>query len=784
MNEAPYKYVTKAIPRVEGKSLCLGKPVYMEDQIPKDCLVIKLVHSPHAFAEVMDIDLSEAEKVPGVVRIFTWKDTDIQCTSGFTYSPFEHTLLKKIARYQGDVVAMVVARTEAAAAGAVSKIHIDWDVREPVMDMTKALDNPIVIHGDQLDRIVRHQEPDEVDIERDYVPERNQIRGFVEEYGDFEAALSKCDGVATVQCVTSQQMHCQFETHRSYAYIDDRGILVVMGPMQAVFPLQDSLAVMLGIDKRRIRTVKTQVGGGFGGKNVFTAYMFPAYAAWVLRRPVVLIMTREESLTYTGTRHEYSLEVTVGADKDGVIQAVKSTGILNGGAYCELSEEVLSTGIHNVYPLFPRVKGLLVSQKAVHTNKLMGCAFRGFGATQNVFALNCAVRHLAEDMKLDLPELFLKNIPQLGDSHPLMNGWRPEDPTIIRSIGLRECILRAMELIGWDEKRNKKLPEGNLVRGVGLGVAVHASGVPREDRGCSTLTMNPDGSFSLFSGHSDIGTGSDTAILQIVAETLDVSMDIIRLQAADSGFTPFDNGTYASSNLYRAGSAAKRAADDMKALLIKSAAELLGVDTETLSFEGESFCGSSGEILMTLSEFADKRITYWHGGSPLVTSASFPVDYAPSPYVATCAEVEADRETGQYRLLNIATVVDCGQVVNPVNARVQALGGVVQSIGLAMFEEVKYTSDHHIISKDFETYKIPSQMDVPPIAVEFAGSSYEPTGPFGAKSVGEVTTGSPGPAICDALFNALGVHMDRLPVTPERLLSAIASKEQGDNNAD
>ena len=778
MNNAPYNYVSKAIPRVEGKSLCLGKPVYMEDHIPKDCLVIKLVHSPHAFAEVLDIDLTGARQIPGVVRIFTWRDTDIQCTSGFTYSPFEHTLMKKVARYEGDVVAMVVAESEAAAAGAVAAIVITWDVREPVMEMTQALDNPTVIHSDQLDRIVRHQKGS-VDRDRDYVPERNQIRGFVEEYGDYSAALSECAGTATVQCVTSQQMHCQFETHRSLAYIDARGTLVVMGPMQAVFPLQDSLAVMLGIDKRRIRTVKTQVGGGFGGKNVFTAYMFPAYAAWVLKRPVMLVMTREESLTYTGTRHEYALEITVGADKSGVIRAMKSTGVLNGGAYCELSEEVLSTGIHNVYPLFPRVEGLLIRQTAVHTNKLMGCAFRGFGATQNVFALNCAVRRLADNMQLDLPELFLKNIPQLGDSHPLMNGWRPDDPTVINSIGLRECILRAMELIGWEQKRNKRPPEGMVVRGVGLGVAVHASGVPREDRGCSTLTMNPDGSFSLYSGHSDIGTGSDTAILQIVAEALGVPMDIIRLQAADSGFTPFDNGTYASSNLYRAGNAAKRAADSMRALLIKTAGELLGQDPETLSFKDEGFYDHDGRLLLTLAELADKRITYKLGGAPLVTSASFPVDYAPSPYVATCIEVEADRETGQYRLLNIATVVDCGQVVNPINARVQALGGVVQSIGLAMFEEVKYSESNHIQTKDFETYKIPCQLDVPPITVEFASGSYEPSGPFGAKSVGEVTTGSPAPAICDALFNALGVHMDRLPVTPERLLQAIRCKEKG-----
>jgi len=784
VNGLPFYYVAKAIPRVEGKSLCMGKPLYMEDQIPKDCLIIKLVHCPYPFAEVEQINTSIAEKVPGVVRIFTWKDTVIQCTTGFTYSPYEHTLLKKVARYQGDVVAMVVAETEKAAIKAVTLLKIKWLVREPVMNLEQAHDNPIVIHGDQLDRIVRQYKTDKVDPERDYMPERNQIKAFIADYGDYEGALAKCDCVAQVKCITAQQMHCQFETHRSFAYVDERGGLVVVGPMQAVFPVQDTLALTLGIDKRKIRTVKTQVGGGFGGKNVFTAYMFPAFAAWALKRPAMLVMTREESMTYTGTRHEYALDITMGADKDGTIRAVCSSGFMNGGAYSELTDEVMNTGIHNVYPIFPRVDALRIHQVAVHTNKVIGCAFRGFGATQNIFALNCAARHLADEMKMDLPALFLKNIPRVGDSHPVMNGWRPDDPAMIRSVGLKECIIRAMELIDWDKKRNRVPPKGSLVRGVGIGIAVHASGVPREDRGCVNLIMNADGSFSVFSGHSDIGTGSNTVMLQIVAEVLDVPMDIIRLQTADSAFTPFDNGTYASSNVYRAGSAAKLAAEDMKTLLICCAAELLKVSENELSFRNEGFYTKSGELRMTLSQFADKRISYHEGGAPLVVSASFPDDFAPSPYVASCAEVEVDRETGHYRLLNMSTVVDSGQIINPINARVQALGGIVQSIGMTMFEEVKYGADGRIQSKDFQSYKIPCQMDVPPLAVEFVEGSQEPSGPFGAKSLGEIATGSPAPAICDALFNALGVHMDSIPVTPERLLWAIRAQEKGERHGD
>jgi CO/xanthine dehydrogenase Mo-binding subunit len=334
-----------------------------------------------------------------------------------------------------------------------------------------------------------------------------------------------------------------------------------------------------------------------------------------------------------------------------------------------------------------------------------------------------------------------------------------------------------MELIGWEEKRNKAPPGGTVVRGVGIGIAVHASGVPREDRGCVIISMGADGAFTVFSGHSDIGTGSNTVMIQVVAETLDVPMEIIRLQAADSGFTPFDNGTYASSNVYRACNAAQRAAERMRSLLIRSAAETLGPDAGELFFHDEGFYDSRGKLQLTLSQFADKRVTYHEGGDPLVTGASFPDDFSPSPYVASCAEVEADRETGSYRLVKMVTVVDSGRIINPINARVQALGGIVQSIGLAMFEEVKYGGDGLIISKDFQTYKIPCQMDVPDLTVEFVQESPEPSGPFGAKSLGEIATGSPAPAICDALYNALGVHIDSLPVTPERLFRAM--REQG-----
>lgn len=775
-----FKYITHVTPRIEGRALGLGRPVYMADSLPQDALVVKLIQSPYPHAEVESIDTAVAKKVPGVVDIYTWEDTnDRMLNFGWNYTAFEQTLIKKVALFEGDTVAIVVAENQKAAEKAARLVKIKWNVLEPLMDFRKALNNPLVVHHHLLDRIEPNQ--DVSDPKTCYDASINRVYCWDKEFGQTDKVLSECDAVTTVKAYTPQQVHSQLETHRCYTYYDDRGYLVVQAPTQAVSALQDNVAYALGIDRRRVRVFKTQVGGGFGGKNIFSVYCYCAYATFRTKRPCYLIYTRKFAQISIGSRHEYELDMTMGASKDGIIRAIDVSGYQNAGAYSEISEDVLGTGIKNTYGLMPRVEALRIHETSVFTNKLEGCAFRGFGATQNCFVLNVALRHLAEKLNMPLDELMLKNIAKVGDSHPVMNGWMEDDPAFIGSSTLPECIQRAKELIGWEEKRNRTLPEGNIVRGIGIGIASHASGVPRVDRGNVNITMNADGSFCVFSGHSDIGTGSNTVMLQIVAEVLDVPIQYIHLKAADTECTPYDPGTYASSNTYRCGSAAKMAAERMKKLLYSCVREMSGMaEDEPLIFKDDTFYKENGERLMDLVEFANKRNFYWGGGDPLVVSASFPDTFAPSPYVASCVEVEIDKETGYYQLKNMSVVVDAGRVINPGNARVQALGGTAQSIGMTMFEQVLYDEDtHKVINHDFQTYKIPAQMDMPPIQVEFI-ESYEPTGPFGAKSLGEIATGAPAPAITDALFNALGIHFDQLPVTPEKVLKAIQAKERGE----
>ena len=768
-----YKHVGKLNPRFEGMSLALGKPVYMEDMLPEDVWYVKAIHSPYASAVVESIDSKVTEKVPGFIRLLTWEDCSVMTNFGWPYCAFERKILNDTARFEGEVVALVVAKTQSAAEKAAKVLKIKWKVKEPLMDFKKSRESDIIVHGDHIDEMKYDHLWDDT-----YDPSKNLVTRSFRDYGDIEDAKTHCKYVTKVRAYTPQQIHTQLESPRSYSFFDERGYLTIMAPTQSVHAMQEDVARSLGIDRRKVRVIKTQVGGGFGGRNMFAPYVYSAFVTLMTGHAATIIYDREMAMVSVDTRHEYELEAEIGADENGIFRYIDVEATQNAGAYSEESEDVLQTGIKNSYALFPRVEAMRILEYSVFTNKVEGYAFRGFGATQNCFLLNVAARHIADDMKMELPEVLRKNMGKTGDSHPVMNGWEEDSPTYLTSTKIEECMDRSMELIGWNEKRNKEVPSGNIVRGCGLGVAAHASGVPLVDRGNVNIAMNPDGSFSVYSGHADIGTGSNTAMVQMVAEELEVAMEHVHLLAADTAFTPFDAGTYASSNVYRAGSAAVIAARKMKKLLYEAVRETAGLPADTpLVFKDEVFYLENGERLMDLIEFQDKR-DFYTGGDPLVVSGSFPDKFAPSPYVATTAYVEVDKETGYYKVLEMVNVVDCGTVINPGNARVQVMGGVTQSIGMTMFEEIQYTEDtNRMVNRTLQSYKIPCQMDMPRMQVEFVENT-EPTGPFGAKSLGEIATGSPAPAITDALFNALGIHFDSLPVTPEKVLKAIKEKEE------
>ncbi len=757
--------------------IAMGGPVYADDLAPADCLVIKLLRSPYPSAAVSSIDVAAARKMEGVAAVYTWEDTQIQCTTGFDYCKYDHTLLTRVARYQGDPVAMVVAEDLKTAERAIARIRVKWEVYEPLTDPEEALDSEKVVHGDQLGKIIRHGELK--DPETDYHPERNQIARVKYDFDDVDAAFAESEVVVETRITTQQQAHAMLESHRTFAYIDRRDKLVIVGSLQSSFAVQRTVAVALGIDSREIIVTKAQVGGGFGGKDMIIPELFTAFATYRLRRPTKIIFTRQESLADTGTRHATIFDMKMGADKEGNITGIDSTLIMDGGAYSDYSFDVILTGIFNAYPLFPRTKAMRFNHLGVMTNKVLGCPLRGMGATQNLFALNRAISQISGKLDMDISEIFLKNIGMEGDTHPLLNGNLPEDPRVINSSSLSRCITRAKELIDWDTTYRKQKNNGNIVRGIGMSVASHASSVARDDRGAVNVTFNSDGSFTVFTGHADIGTGSDTGIIQIVAEVLQMPMKYIHIKAACTDTSPHDNGTYASSNIYRTGGAAKKAAEKMKGMLIENGRRLMGLPDEAeIEYGEKGFYAPATKEFLSIPDFARKMVSYWHGREQLVASESFACDVAPSPYIACVAEVEVDKMTGTVNLLQCISVVDCGTVINSNLARVQVDGGTAQSIGMCLYERFPYVSDGRLAKTNFQSYKIPSQMDIPKIRTELL-PSFEHTGPFGAKGIGEIAANAAAPAIADAVFNATGVHVNSLPITPEKMFRALWESEKG-----
>lgn len=291
-----FKFITKRIPRIEGKALGLGRPVYMADQVRPGTLIVKAIHCPYPFAEVESLDSHIAEKVPGFVRLFTWQDTNIITNFGWNYTPFERNVLNRVGRYEGDVVALVAAETEEAAERARNLVKIKWKPREPLMDFTHALESDILVHGDHLDEM--YIQPN---LAENYRPERNQVHRSVREYGDADAVLARCDHVTRVKVYTPQQIHTQLETHRCYSYYDDRGYLTILAPTQAADAMQEDVARSLGIDRRKLRVIKSQVGGGFGGKNIFSPYCWCALVTYLTGRPASLIFSREEAMVTIGS---------------------------------------------------------------------------------------------------------------------------------------------------------------------------------------------------------------------------------------------------------------------------------------------------------------------------------------------------------------------------------------------------------------------------------------------------------------------------------------------------
>ena len=750
------KYVNQAVPKVDSKALITGKPVYTDDLAPKDCLVVKVLRSPYAHALIQEIKTDTAMKVPGIVCVLTYEDCPNKrfTMAGQTYpepSPYDRLILDRRVRFVGDAVAIVAGETEEAVDKALKMIKVKYEVLEPLLDFRKAKDNEILVHPeDNWESLC----PVGADNKRNLCASEENI------YGDLEGTFAKCKYVVEETYHTKANQQAMMETFRTYTYMDTYGRLNVVSSTQVTFHVRRILATALDVPKSKIRVIKPRIGGGFGAKQTVVTEVYPALVTMKTGRAAKIVYTREESMIASSPRHEMELTVRVGADENGIIKAMDVYTLSNTGAFGEHGPTTVGLTGHKSIPLYGKIEAFRFAFDVVYTNVMSAGAYRGYGATQGIFAVESAVDELAAKMGVSAMELREKNLVKEGQIMPAYYN----EPA--NSCALDRCLARAKEMIGWDEKYPVRDMGNGKVRSVGAAMAMQGSGISGVDTGAVAIKVNDDGFYSLMIGASDMGTGCDTILAQMAADCLDCEMDQIIVSGVDTDSSPYDCGSYASSTTYVTGMAVVKTCETLKKKIMERGAQYLDVPADEVEFDGKKVIHLSSGKEISLKEIGNHVMC--SSNEPLMASEANSSPISPPPFMAGIAEIELDKETGKVELVDYVAVVDCGTVVNPSLARVQVEGGIAQGIGMALYEDVVYNKDGKNFSNSFMQYKIPTRLDVGDIRVEFE-SSYEPTGPFGAKSIGEIVINTPSPAIANAIYNATHVRLRELPMTAEKI---------------
>ena len=759
------KSVNKCIRKKDSMELLLGKPVYTDDLTPKDCLVVKLLRSPYANAIIKDINTAIAMKVPGIEAIYTYKDIDqhqkrFTC-AGQTYpepSPYDRLILDQHVRFIGDPVAIVAGETENCVDKAIKLIKAEYEVLEPVLDFTTALDNPILVHPEDNWEALCPVGADN---------KRNLCAHDESSNGDVDKVLDDCDIIIDRTYHTKACQQSMMETFRTYCTIDTYGRLNVISSTQIVFHCRRIISHALGISPSLIRVTKPRIGGGFGAKQTSVSEIYPAFVTWMTKKPSKIIFSRYESLTASSPRHEMQMHVRLGATKDGIVKAIDLHTLSNTGAYGEHGPTTVGLSGHKSIPLYGKAEAFRFTSDVVYTNIMSAGAYRGYGATQGLFAVESAVNELADMLHMDPFDIRFKNIVKEGDVMPAYYNQ------VNTSCALDRCLTRVKEMIKWDEKYPVRMISDTKARYVGMGMAMQGSGISSVDVGSATLKLNDEGFFTMNIGAADMGTGCDTILSQIAAEVLECDTDDITVFGADTDISPYDSGSYASSTTYVTGKAVEKCALELKSRIKKLGAKLLKCDVDDVTYENKLVrCDSTGETV-SLADISTASMCGNDISLSVTYTHSSPI--SPPPYMVGAAEVEVDLLTGESKVIEYDACVDCGTPVNPNLARVQAEGGILQGIGMTMSENITYSDKGKLYENSFLQYKIPSRMDIGHINVDFE-SSYESAGPFGAKSIGEVVINTPLPAITDALSHAAGKRFYTLPITPEQIAMARVEK--------
>lgn len=749
-----FTHVNQSIRKTDSMQLLLGKPLFMDDIVPKDALIVKLLRSPYAHAMVKEIDTSRAKNVEGVVDIYTWQDVpNLRYTNaGQTYpepSAYDRLIIDRHLRFVGDVVAIVAAENEKAADRALKLIKVQYEVLEAILDFHTAKDNPILVHPEENWKALC---PVGADNKRNLVATGSDVNG------DIEKILADSDIVIDHTYHTKAYNQTMMETFRTYTKLDRFGRLHVISSTQIVFHVRRILSNALGIPKSKIRVEKPRIGGGFGAKQSSVSEVYPAFVTMKTGRPAQIIYTREDSLIAGSPRHEMEVHVRLGASKEGKIRALDIYTLSNSGAYSEHGPTTVGLSGHKSIPLYSgSLEAYRFAYDVVYTNRQASGAYRGYGATQGTFAVESAVNELAEKLGMDPTLLRDINMVKQGMQMPAYYN------EIANSCALDRCMDTCRKIFDWNAKYPVRDMGNGKVRCAGVAMSMQGSGVSNVDVGSATLRLGDDGTYNLIIGAADMGTGCDTTLAQIAAEVLQCSMEDIAVFGADTDISPYDSGSYASSTAYITGKAVEKAGRKLVENICKLAATMFDCAESDVRFEGSQVSRISTGETLSIQNIATKSQCGNNISLDVTETHYSPV--SPPPFMVTMVEIELDRLTGEVKLLDTKAVVDSGTLLNPAIARVQAEGGLAQAIGHTLTENLNYTKTGALIENSFMQYKIPTRLDVGRIQVEFE-HTFEPTGPFGAKSIGEIVINTPGPAIAHAIYRATGVWHRELPITP------------------
>jgi putative selenate reductase molybdopterin-binding subunit len=779
MEAKPLAKVGKSEPKVDAAKLVQGKPAFTDDFEIRGMLYAKILQSPYAHARIKSIDASQARKLPGVVAILTWKDLPrvVYSTAGQSDpipGPLDTFSLDNKVRFVGDRVAFVAAETEAIAKKALRLIKVDYEVLPPVLEPEKAREK---------DAPILHDEKEYVNF-ADSDPKQNLAAKIRIDIGSVEEGFKKADRIFENDYEVPKVQQAHIEPHVAISYWDEDDRLVIRTSTQVPFHARRILAPVLGLPMKRIRVIKPRIGGGFGGKQEVMIEDVVAHLTIATGRPARLMYTREEEFTASRSRHPMKIHLKTGVKKDGTITANEMYMLVDTGAYgCHALTVPGNTGQKSMALYvgdgeFRKSPNIRFYTDIVYTNHAPAGAFRGYGVPQGFWPVERQMEQIARALKLDPLEFRLKNALRSGELHPFSTAWsegREPRPEIIQVVGLPECIEQGKDAIGWEKKFGNPgwhQVEGkpHLRRGIGVATVMQGTAIPYLDMGAASIKMNDDGSFNLLVGATDLGTGSDTILAQMAAEVLGVNVEDMIVYSSDTDFTPFDKGAYASSTTYISGTAVVKAAKQAADMIRKRAAKMLATEKEISDLDDSRITLADGFAIapdgrrISLRDVAHNALHHTDQ-EQIMAVASYMSPVAPPPFAAQFAEVVVDTETGQVTVEKLLMAVDSGVIINPQAASGQIEGGMTQALGYAVCEEMTYDEKGNLEQHDFNDYHIFRADEMPELGTIFV-KTYEPTHPFGAKAVAEIPLDGVAPAVGNAILDACGAELTKIPITP------------------